>query len=532
MIQSSRFGRSSTPKELQIDKQVPWQDHKAKDNRSGPARVERSKQGDLEFNGAPKRSMTLELLFDGYEQARSIEGEVAILEELSSSRDPESSKEEDRRPHHCVVGWGDVQDGMRPFRCVIESLSVKYTMWNSKGVPLRATCTVKLTEAYKMSETRESMDYRNRGDDAQDTDATCVIWRSGRRSTATKPSNRSPSESSSKRREFCGSLDHRESIRMVNAMKRSVLYQVRRHGWTRRWFLVAVKALRPALDVEQGDSVLGAELLAQLREAAEQTPPKATDAIWEALNAERHDRIPCTSPRMYPLARVLLDTNDVGQLDRVCDDPVSSLIELLEELHPAHRSDAALEESPLHLAAIAALGQLRTPKALAFLVSWLPNTILSAGTHGVFATLRAAGRAAHAAIIGGWKDLPWSWRAPLIEEVEGLRHETIFSSFSASPAPTDWGERLQFMLAASLYQDDRLIPAVCRVLDLCLDDCEKTGSGPDRENGLDHLHEIFDIIIPELEAVLTKVHRARYRRLRERVAAKLSDPRRVDHVDR
>jgi hypothetical protein len=33
------------------------------------------------------------------------------------------------------------------FKCVIESLSVKYTMFSDQGVPLRATCTVKLKEA-------------------------------------------------------------------------------------------------------------------------------------------------------------------------------------------------------------------------------------------------------------------------------------------------------------------------------------------------------------------------------------------------
>lgn len=155
------------PKELQIDKQVPWQDPKAKDNRSGP-RAEKSKQTDLEYTGAPKRSMTVELLFDGYEAARSIEGEIAILETLSSARNPESPNDDERRPHHCVAAWGDTQDGIRPFRCVIESLSVKYSMWSPTGIPLRATCTLKLTEASKMTDAADSTDYRNRGDNAED----------------------------------------------------------------------------------------------------------------------------------------------------------------------------------------------------------------------------------------------------------------------------------------------------------------------------------------------------------------------------
>ena len=140
------------PKELQIDKQVPWQPHKSRDNRPAGRRGERnpSQQADLEFNGAPTRSMTVELLFDGYEQGASVEPAVRRLEQLSSVRDPESSNPELRRPHHCVVAWGDQQSGMRPFRCVIASLATKYTMWDHAGTPLRATCTLKLDEAERM----------------------------------------------------------------------------------------------------------------------------------------------------------------------------------------------------------------------------------------------------------------------------------------------------------------------------------------------------------------------------------------------
>lgn len=156
------------PKELQVDKQIKWEPHKGKESRTGDARKENSKQADLEFNGAPTRSLTVELLFDGYEAGRSIQGEIAILEELSSATDPESPNEALRRPHHCVVAWGDAQEGMRPFRCVIESLGVKYSMWNSNGVPLRATCTVKLTEAVAMSAKAapESTNYTPRAYDA------------------------------------------------------------------------------------------------------------------------------------------------------------------------------------------------------------------------------------------------------------------------------------------------------------------------------------------------------------------------------
>jgi phage protein U len=43
-----------------------------------------------------------------------------------------------------MATWGTT---LRGFRCVIESLSTKNTMFDSSGKPLRATCTVKLKEA-------------------------------------------------------------------------------------------------------------------------------------------------------------------------------------------------------------------------------------------------------------------------------------------------------------------------------------------------------------------------------------------------
>lgn len=142
------------PKELQIDKAVPWSEHQQRDNRSGPRRdAPPRKDGlpvppQLEFNGAPSRSMTIELLFDRYEDFQaSVEPDVRALEELSSVIAPDERKPNHRRPHHCVVAWGAGAGAMRPFRCVIESLAVKYTMWDSNGTPCRATCTIKVKEA-------------------------------------------------------------------------------------------------------------------------------------------------------------------------------------------------------------------------------------------------------------------------------------------------------------------------------------------------------------------------------------------------
>src|SRR5262249_50732328 len=103
----------------------------------------------LEFVGAEGRTISVELLFDGYEMSGvprgvKVKDKVAVLEQLARVRDPSSKDEKMRRPHHCVVVWGGV---LPRFECVIENLSTKYTMFSDAGEPLRATCTVKLKEA-------------------------------------------------------------------------------------------------------------------------------------------------------------------------------------------------------------------------------------------------------------------------------------------------------------------------------------------------------------------------------------------------
>src|SRR5262245_66336840 len=131
------------PKELQIDKQVPWQKH-PKPNANGLQ---------LEFTGAEPRQMTLELMFDGFEQNKSVAGHIANLEKMSSVR-METGKDEERRPHQCVVVWGTVLPGTGGgprFTCVIESMQTKYTMFHTTGYPVRATVTLKLKEADRVT---------------------------------------------------------------------------------------------------------------------------------------------------------------------------------------------------------------------------------------------------------------------------------------------------------------------------------------------------------------------------------------------
>ena len=148
------------PKELQVDQSVPWKKPDSA-NKTG-SQKNNAKDEDpiaLEFTGAEGRTMTVELLFDGYEldagPARTLKvaGQIAILEALARVRDPKSSEEKMRRPHQCIVSWG--ARGLPAFQCVIESLSTKYTMFSSDGEPLRATCTVKLKEAHAVEKKKQ-----------------------------------------------------------------------------------------------------------------------------------------------------------------------------------------------------------------------------------------------------------------------------------------------------------------------------------------------------------------------------------------
>jgi len=133
------------PKELQIDKSVPWQ-------KNPQANKSPEKGIQLEFTGAEGRTMSVELLFDGYEtgglvpdgKGKSVAEKIKDLNTMASPVKAGSKNENERRPYMCLVTWGTT---IPTFRCVIESLSTKYTMFSDDGVPLRATCTVKFKEA-------------------------------------------------------------------------------------------------------------------------------------------------------------------------------------------------------------------------------------------------------------------------------------------------------------------------------------------------------------------------------------------------
>ncbi|MCG8422572.1 MAG: phage tail protein [Proteobacteria bacterium] len=120
------------PKEVSIDKSVPWNKHK---NPKGDIPM-------LEFTNAENRTLSLELFFDTYEEGSNVWAKVKKLHEMTLIN-PSASKEEDKHPPRVLVAWGG---GFPKFRGVIESLGYKYTMFLPNGTPVRATCTLKIKE--------------------------------------------------------------------------------------------------------------------------------------------------------------------------------------------------------------------------------------------------------------------------------------------------------------------------------------------------------------------------------------------------
>ena len=129
------------PAVLQVSQTVGWSDH--------ASIAGQNKNTLTEFAGTKPQTMSIELLFDGYETEGvagtcTVEAHIARLKQLATVRFPESSEEHERRPHYCLVAWGE--RGVPALRCVIESLTTKYTMFSRTGQVLRATVTVAVKE--------------------------------------------------------------------------------------------------------------------------------------------------------------------------------------------------------------------------------------------------------------------------------------------------------------------------------------------------------------------------------------------------
>jgi hypothetical protein len=138
------------PKEYSVQKSVQWEPHKA------PG-LDTPEQ---EFTSGNPAVLSLELFFDSYEQKKDVNkvdgaNPNAIMKLALVAADK-------HRPPLVMFSWGSFK-----FKGVVESLTLRYTMFLPDGKPCRATANLQIKEAKTAKEQleknpRESPDHTKR----------------------------------------------------------------------------------------------------------------------------------------------------------------------------------------------------------------------------------------------------------------------------------------------------------------------------------------------------------------------------------
>jgi len=99
----------------------------------------------LDFTGGGSRTLSLELMFDVFEEkGADVRTQIDKLWTLTMIDEAKKSSQTNRsRPPLCLFQWG----GNWHFKAAITSLSVRYTLFRQDGTPVRAIATVSLEEA-------------------------------------------------------------------------------------------------------------------------------------------------------------------------------------------------------------------------------------------------------------------------------------------------------------------------------------------------------------------------------------------------
>lgn len=121
------------PKELSLSKSAKWERKPARGSKTA---------GPPEFRGAEPSKISLELFFD---ETGKLDGSVVKnVEKLLGCCVPTEDTRGKKRglPPLVMFQWGPIVG----FPAFITSVTAKYTLFDSTGAPLRATCTVALEE--------------------------------------------------------------------------------------------------------------------------------------------------------------------------------------------------------------------------------------------------------------------------------------------------------------------------------------------------------------------------------------------------
>lgn len=130
------------PKEYSVQKSVQWEPHKAP-GRNVPIQ---------QFTSGNPSTLNVELFFDTYEEKGDVRVKhVDPIMQLALI-DPDK-----HRPPLVMFNWGGFT-----FKGVIESLTVRYTMFLPEGKPCRATANLSIKEAETAEPEKNSPDHTKR----------------------------------------------------------------------------------------------------------------------------------------------------------------------------------------------------------------------------------------------------------------------------------------------------------------------------------------------------------------------------------
>ncbi len=120
------------------EEHVAWQDHRNAEDQPP------------EFTSAKPMNLSVELLFDDYEQGGNSTVSLRPLNTLHTTAT------EEKRPPVVIFTWGSSLE----FAGVLDSLSIKYTMFLEDGTPVRATARLDIKNASQTLETHARMKAR------------------------------------------------------------------------------------------------------------------------------------------------------------------------------------------------------------------------------------------------------------------------------------------------------------------------------------------------------------------------------------
>lgn len=113
------------PKEYIIEKRTPWKEQDIQ-GLDSPA---------VEFTIGDRKSLSMELFFDTSEDKSDVRSYTSKIEELMMVN------ADQHRPPILLFSWGKLK-----FKCVLEDLTQRFTMFKNDGTPIRAILKVLFRE--------------------------------------------------------------------------------------------------------------------------------------------------------------------------------------------------------------------------------------------------------------------------------------------------------------------------------------------------------------------------------------------------